>query len=309
LRALTRARIAVTGANGAIGRVVIERALLRPDVEVVAAVRSAAAAAQLPVLPEGRGSVAQIDYAVPATLVGALRGVQGLIHLPGLLIERPDSTYEIANVAATRAAVEAARKARVGKLVLLSACGADPRSRNRFWSTKGRAEQLVAQSGLPYTIVRCGLVLGCRSHGDAALARDVRRGWCVLLGGGVSREQPLDARDLADALLNAACDPARARDALLELAGPQSVPRRELARRAAALAGRSMRIAPLPVWLARLGAAARQRLQGPGAGLSPDAIEVLASDVRCDSRAAAAALGIELRPLDETLRASLDLGK
>jgi len=292
-------RVVVTGANSAIGRVFVARALERPEVELVAAVRSPRAAAELPPIPGARGRVVLIDYAVPATLFDALTGAAALIHLSGVLIESAASTYELANIETTRAVAAAARATGEAKLVLLSACGADPQARNRFYRSKGLAEESVRGAGLPYTIVRCPLVLGCGAAGDRALARELRAVLTPLLGGGAYPEQPIDAGDVTDGLLAAALDPACARGATLELVGPECVLVRELVRRAAALEGRRVRIVPLPLWLARAVAYSRRR------GVTRDVIEVLTGHVARDPGPAARALGIELTPLDALLRRSL----
>ena len=292
-------RAVVTGANSAIGRTLIATALGRADLEIVAAVRSPRAAAQLPAIPAARGRSAIADYRDPAQLAAVCAGARALLHLPGLLTLARGSSYEQANVATTRAAVAAAREARIAKLVLLSACGADPRAPNRFLRSKGEAEELVRGSGLAYTIVRCPLVLGCGSAGDAALAREARSRVLPLLGGGAHVEQPVAADDVARGLLAAALEPERARDRTLDLVGPECLPVRELVQRAARLLGRRVRIIGVPLWLARLGArASRSRL-------TPTVIEVLTSHVPRDPEPAARELGIALTPLDGVLRRSL----
>jgi NADH dehydrogenase len=293
------ARVVVTGANSAIGRVVVARALERADLELVAAVRSPRAAAQLPQIPAAVGRVALVDYEDAAALAAALAGASALIHLPGLLIETRESPYERANVATTRAALAAAHAAGVGKVVLQSACGADARARNRFFRSKGEAEELVRGAGLPYTILRCPLVLGCGGAGDLALARQARSRLVALLGGGVQLEQPIDARDVSHALLGSAVDAGQAPGRTLDLVGPECLEMRELVRRAAALEGRSVTILPIPLWLGR---AAARLSRG---GVTPDVIEVLTGHVPYDPTVAAQALGLELTPLDVLLRRSL----
>jgi NADH dehydrogenase len=294
-----KARVVVTGANSAIGRVLVAEALGREGVEVVAAVRSARAAAAVPAIAPGRGRIAQIDYSSATTLEQALEAADALIHLPGLLIETRESPYEAANVATTAVAVQAARESGVRKLVLLSACGADPGAENRFWRTKGEAEQLVRESGLAWTIVRCPLVLGCGAAGDRALAREARSRLTPLLGGGAHREQPIAARDVARGLLAAGLDPERAAGRSLDLVGPECVSVRELARRAARLEGRRPRVLPIPVALARALAGLRRF------GMTRDVIDVLTGHVPVDPRPAADALGIELTPLDRVIEQSL----
>ncbi|MGH9886654.1 MAG: SDR family oxidoreductase [bacterium] len=299
------AKLVVTGANSALGRVLIERASLRPDVELAALVRSARAESELPPLPRERASALRVDWSDTTGLREACAGASGLIHLAGILIESRDTDYRDANVETVRAAVGAARAAGVAKVVLVSAIGADPDSHNPYWRSKGEAEMLVRESGLAYTILRCPLVLACLSQGVRALMRESGSPVVPLPGGGLNLEQPIDARDLSEGALNAALSLDCAGDAALESVGPESLPLRELVQRAARLRGKSPWIVPMPTGLLLKLLELRTRLLGPG--ISPEVMEVMLTDARLDPEPAAKALGIRLRPLDETLAYSLEL--
>ncbi len=298
-------RIAVTGANSALGRVLLERARLRPDVEIAALVRSAGAESELGALLNGRTHSVRVDWSDASGLRAACQGASSVVHLAGILIESHATRYREANLETTRALVGAARAAGVAKIVLVSAIGADPESRNGYWRSKGEAEALVRASGLSYTILRCPLVLACDGAGVRALLREVNARVVPLPGGGAYREQPLDARDLADGALNAALSPGCARDAVLEVVGPESLPMRELVLRGARIRKTHPIIVPVPLGLLRAILGLRTRLLGPG--FSPDVIDVMTSDANLDPAPAAKALGIALRPLDETLAHSLAL--
>jgi NADH dehydrogenase len=297
--------VVITGANGAIGQAIVRRACLDPRApRVVAAVRSERAATEVPVISEDRGEVRRIDYDDPATLRTVLRGATALVHLPGVLVERHGSSYEIANLETTRAALEAACACDVAKIVMVSVVGADPASRNRFFRTKGLADDLVRESGLSYTILRAPLVLGRGTEGCRALLRETSRRSVRLLSGGRTLHRPLDLEDLAEAVLRAALDVTVARDCVLDLGGPEPLCYRELVERTAQRRGRSVRIRSLPAAPLRLLLAVRTRLLGPG--LSPDALGVLLTDACVDPERATAELGIELTPLDVTIRRCLE---
>lgn len=302
-----RHRIVVTGANGTLGREIVARAVEHGgrEVEVVAAVRSERAAAQVPPMPEDRGRVARIDYDDPATLLKAAEGATALVHLPGILIERPDSTYERAHVHTTRVAADAARSCELRKLVLVSAFGADPASSNRYFRTKGEAETIVAGSDVPFTILRAPLLLGPHTEGARALQRETSRRTAWLLGGGRTLHQPMDVVDLADAVLHTALAPEVAAETTLDVGGPERLRYRELVERAARLRGADVRVRTVPVAPVRLWLAIRTRLFGPG--LSPEVLEVLLTDTIVDAQAAAAVLGIRLTPLEVSLRRSFFL--
>ncbi len=299
------AKLVVSAANSALGRVVLERALLRTDLELVALVRSARAESELPPLPRERARAVVVPYEDAAGLRDACAGAAGVLHLAGILIESRTTRYPEANVETTRALVEAVRARGSAKFVLVSAVGADPRAKNPYWRSKGEAEALVRASGLPYTILRCPLVLGCNNAGVQAVVREIQLPFVPLPAGGANVEQPIDARDAADGALNAALDRDCARDATLDLVGPESLPLRELVRRAARTIGRSPVVLPVPVAPLRALLALRTALLGPG--FSPDVIDVMLCDARFDPTPAAKALGIELRPLDETIAHSLAL--
>jgi uncharacterized protein YbjT (DUF2867 family) len=298
-------RLVVTGANGALGRVLIEQALLRPGVEVTALVRSARAEAQLAGLDPQRVRVLRVAWSDAGALAGACRGAAGVTHLAGILIPSRSEGYESANVETTRAIAAAAAAGGAAKLVLVSAVGADPRSANEYYRSKGRAEEVVRACGLPYTIVRSPLLLACDSIGAHVLARAAGAPLVPLLAGGRNLEQPADARDLAEATLNAALDPDCARGEALALVGPESLTRRALVVRCARLRGRSPILVPVPVAPLRLVLGLRARLLGPG--FSGEVLDVLLDDVRLDPAPAARALRVALHPLDATLERTLEL--
>jgi NADH dehydrogenase len=298
-------RLVVTGANGALGREIVARTLdqSEPGAEIVAAVRSERAAAQLPSLPPERGTVARISYEDLQSLEKACAGATALVHLPGVLVERPGATYESANVQTTEVAIGAARAAGVRKFVLVSACGADAASRNRYFRTKGEAEQMVMASGLPFSILRAPLLLGPRTEGGRALERETSSGTAWVLAGGQTWHQPMDVADLADGVLRAALLPEVAPERPLEVAGRERLRYRDLVERAARLRGKRVRIWPVPPAPLKLFLSLRARFGGPG--LSADALEVLLTDTTVDAEASAEELGISLTPLEATIRRSL----
>ena len=294
--------MAVTGANGAVGRAILRVASLRAaPVELVAAVRSERAAGELTPVA-GSARVVRVSYDDAASLRAAVAGAAAVIHLAGVLVERPGTTYEDANVETTRRVADAAERGGVRKLVLVGAVGADDRSPNRYWRTKAAAEMVVRGSGIPYTVLRVPILLGAGTEAAAALRRRLGRDVVPLLGGGRTLQQPLAVDDLARGAL-AACEPGVAADRTLDVVGPAPVTDREIVERAARLSGRRVRIVPVPVGLVRLALAVGRRLGRHG--LSPDALEVLTTDTRVDPAPAVHALGLALTTLDAMIRESL----
>ena len=296
-------RIVITAANSACGQAILRCAWSQaePGRELVAAIRSSRAAEEIrPLLGEAR--CVQISYDDPPSLDAACAGASAVIHLAGVLVERRGSTYEQANVASARAVVDAAKHCGARKFVLVSAIGADEKSSNGYYRTKGQAEALVRASGLCHTILRAPLLLGPATEGAAALKRNAAASSAKLIGGGRNLQQPLYVDDLARAAL-AASEPSLAPNQTLDLVGPVSLPERDLVERAARLLGRHVRISSIPKGLLSFVLAIRRLVAGPG--FSPDAVEVITADTHLDPQPAAAALGIRLTGIDEMIKNSL----
>jgi NADH dehydrogenase len=301
-------QIAIGGANSAVGQAILRCGSEQEGASntLVAAVRSDRAAKQIAPLLGTASRAARISYDDPASLDAAFRGASAVIHLAGILVERRGSTYEQANVAPTRSVVEAAKRCAVEKFVLVSATGADEKSSNGYYRSKGQAEALVRESGLCYTILRAPLLLGPGTEGAAALLRNASSGKAKLIGGGRNLQQPLCVNDLARAALVAA-QPAIARNRTLDLVGPLSLPERELVERTARLLGREVRITSIPKALLCFALAVRRRVSGPG--FSPDVVDVITADTNLNSQLAASELGIRLTGIDEMIKNSSGQGR
>ena len=297
-------RIVITGANSATGQAILRCASendAAPNA-LVAAVRSERTADQIRTLLGESGSTVRISYDDPGSLDEAFHGATAIIHLAGILVERPDSTYQQANVAPARGVVEAAKRCAAEKLVLVSVTGANEKSSNGYYRSKGQAEALVRSSGLSYTILRAPLLLGPATQGAAALARNASGPKAKLIGGGRNFQQPLYVDDLARAAI-AAAQPLVARNRTLDLVGPVSLPERELVERAARLLGHEVQISSISKGLLSLALTIRRCVSRPG--FSADVVEVITANTRLDPWPVASELGIRLTGLEEMIRNSL----
>ncbi len=300
-------KIIVTAANSAVGRAILRRGVCTGarEAKLVAAVRSQRAAEELRSQFGDRSEVVQISYGDPSSLDTAFQQACAAIHLAGILVERPDSTYEQANVESARSVVDAAKRNNLKKFVLVSATGADEKSANRYYRTKAQAEALVRSSGLRYTIIRVPILLGPGTAAAMTLQRQVSSGKARLINGGRTLQQPLYVEDLARGAL-AATQLSVAENATLSLVGPSALSEREIAQRAAAESGRNIRIRSIPKPLLWLALAIRERVAG--AGFSRDALDVVTADSHVDPQPAARELGIQLTGIDEMIQASLRQG-
>ena len=163
----------------------------------------------------------------------------------------------------------------MGHVVFVSSLGADPRSPNGYFRSKGEAEGIVADSGLGATIIRTPLLLGPGTAGGRALLAAASGPSARVLGGGAHRLRPLDVDDLCRAILGC-CEGPSPGVRTCDLVGPEALTHRELIERAASGLGREVSIRSTPVRMARF-AAGLAGLFRKG-GLTPAVIDVITSD-------------------------------
>ncbi|HSJ97220.1 MAG TPA: NAD(P)H-binding protein, partial [Myxococcota bacterium] len=276
-------RVLVTGANGNLGRALIGRLLAGAApgaAAVVAVVRSERAAATVRALA-AKPEVAVVDYGDSDALARAARGCDGAVHLVGILKEAPGTSYQDAHEGAARALAAAAPRAGCNRVVYLSILGAGTDSPNACLASKARAEAILLAAPLRTTVLRVPMVLGGDDYASLALRARAHARFAPMVGGGASLEQPIDLADVVEAIVAALARPGLA-GRVLDLAGPESLPRRALVRRAAALAGaRGPTVLPIPLTAARLFAALAERLSA-NPPLTPAMLGVLEHDDHVD---------------------------
>ena len=296
-------RVLVTGANGHLGRRLLERLAREPGGRGRgrALVRSRTAAEALERLPSAvRPEAMVVDYADTEALVRAAEGCTAAVHLVGILRETRSSRYTDAHEATSRALAAAAPRAGLRRIVYLSILGSRPESGNACLASKGRAEVILLSGAVPALVLRVPMVIGAGDFVSRTLRAQARARWVPLLRGGSGREQPIDGDDVVAAIL-AGLGRAGGGPLALDLAGPESLSRRELLARTAELWDNRPTVIPLPYALEHAMAFAFEKLLG-NPPLTRAMLGVLDHDDDIDPKPACDRLGIALTPLDETLR-------
>jgi NADH dehydrogenase len=295
-------RIAITGANGFIGRHVVRQAVAS-GYEVAGFVRSEAAAQ---VVREAGGRPVVMMGRDPEAMVRALDGCLAVVHLAQIGAERSGQTYEAVNIGYTERVLEDARHAGVPRVVYFSGLGVarygmSRRCSNAYFLSKLAAETILFRSGLEGVVFRPSYVVG---PGDAfvpAVLRAMEAGEVEVPGDGSYRVQPVDVADAAAGVLAAIERPAEAFPTVFDLAGPEALPYSGLLERLAAVARKldrraDLRVRPIPVEEAD-----RRARCGGYQGMLPDELDCLLCDEVADPAPLQALLGRPLTPLDEAL--------
>ena len=279
-------RVLVTGANGHLGRRLLEE-LKTPSRAVV---RSETAAAQL----SNHDDVRIVDYTDDEGLRQACTDCTAIVHLVGIIKEGARATYASAHEESTHSVLNAAVRADVGRIVYLSILGASERSSNACLASKARAESILLESTIPTLVIRVPMVLGEGDYASVALLAKARRAVAFTFRA-ASLEQPIYAGDVVAAIL-AGLRPDGP-TGMIELAGPRSLTRRALISTASAVGTRTVSL-PLAFGYALAWLLERMSRNPP---VTPAMLGVLDHDDDIDPQPGAEALGIRLTGLAETL--------
>src|SRR5690242_8867315 len=142
--------ILVTGASGYVGNNLVRRlvALGKPVRAMVG--NPDKALARLGDI-QSQIQIVKGDVTRPDTLAEWLNGVDTVIHLVAVAIEKGKRKYETINTQGTINVVDAAKAAGVRRFINMSQNGARADSPYRFLRSKGVAQEYVAGSGLDWT--------------------------------------------------------------------------------------------------------------------------------------------------------------
>lgn len=250
-------KVLVTGGMGFVGQEVVNLLSAQGEQLVLLARNPAAAAEVFPGLAVCRG-----DILDPDSLTTAVRGVEAVIHLVGIISETGRSTFENVHTQGTRNVVAAASRGGVGRFIHMSALGTRPHAVSRYHQTKWEAEEAVRTSGLQFTIFRPSLIFGPRDHFVNLFARMMRWSPAVpVMGRPEARFQPVDVATVAAAFVRSLRTPS-AVGQTFDLCGPDTLTLPEILGLIARVTGRRRWLVRVPAPLAYAQACLVQALFG-----------------------------------------------
>ncbi|MDE1180975.1 SDR family oxidoreductase [Paraburkholderia sp.] len=222
--------IAITGANGNLGRLVVKGLLqVVAANQIIAAVRSPEKAGDLRALGV---QIREADYDRPETLVEAFNGVEQLLLISAV---QPGERFR-----QHRAAIDAAMRTGVKLIVYTSMLRADT-SNLILADEHNRTETYLKSTGVDFVVLRNGWYIENHTDGLAtALANSAING-----SAGQGRFASASRADYADAAVTVLSQPGHANQTY-ELAGDQAYSLAELAEEVSKQTGRTIVYNHLP---------------------------------------------------------------
>ena len=224
-------RIAITGGTGFVGGHLAAR--LDPADAVVISRRTG------------------VDVENVDALADAFAGCDVVVHAAGINREIGNQTFQRVHVDGTRAVVEAAKRAGVKRIVIVSFLRARPDCGSGYHETKWAAEELIRQSGIDHTILKASMMYGHGDHMVDHVSRAVKT-WPVFATVGYRERtvRPIPIDDFVDVMLAAA--DGRIPQSTVAVMGAEELPLGDAVRRIADVVGRRPVFIPVPVWSIRV---------------------------------------------------------
>lgn len=275
---MTKSKALLIGGTGFLGSAVAAQLAAR-GWELTIPTRRRERARHLLVLPTA--DVVEADVHDPAVLAALVAGQDAVVNLVGVLHSREGRPwgpqFEAAHVALPRKIVTACKAQGVGRLVHISALGADPAGPSGYQRSKAAGEAAVG-AGAPevgWTILRPSVVFGPGDQFVNLFARLLKVFPVLPLAGAATRFQPVYVEDVARVVACCLADPA-AIGQTFELAGSRVFTLAELVAYVGRLTGHPRPVIGLPPALGMLQAALMEWL--PDSPMSRDNVRSLAVD-------------------------------
>ncbi len=206
-------RIALTGANGFVGRN-LRRFLKKQKIKVISIARK-----NFSTFPsETKIIINNFSKIQPSKL----KNCTSLIHLIGIGRENVENDYHYVNFELTKQAIEICKKAKIKKIIFNSGLGVSQNSTNSYFISKYKAEQEIINSGLDYTIFRPSYIVGKDDTLTKNLKKQIKKGTIRIPGSGNYKLQPIFVDDVTKIIFKAIKSKKFSRK-IIELVGPKTI--------------------------------------------------------------------------------------
>jgi uncharacterized protein YbjT (DUF2867 family) len=297
-------KVFITGGTGFVGRAIVSE-LLRRGHEPVLLVRHGSEGKLQP-MPSRSAQTEHLhviagDVLKPEPWADALKKVDAVIHLVGIIREFGRARFDLLHRVATENIVRETELAGVRRYVHMSACGVGRLATSVYMKTKLAAEKAVRASRLNWTIFRPSIILGRGDGFVTPFLRQFRRfPVAPLISGGRTLFQPIAVEDVAHVFVSA-IERTDLAGRTFEIGGSEVFSFRQIIDEMGVALGKKIAKFPVPKFVIALPALLLERFRFFPVGR--DQLRMLTCDNRCDSLEYTETFGIKPRDFRESLRA------
>ncbi len=155
-------------------------------------------------------------------LLSKIKNSDALIHLVGIGKQSIKTDYNMINVEFTNHIVNLCKKAKIKKFVYTSGLGVSSNTSLGYFISKYKAERLIINSGLNYTIFRPSYIVGKDDQFTKYLKKQIKKGKIEIPGSGHYSIQPIFINDVVKIIFQSVLQ-TKFRNKIIDLVGPECI--------------------------------------------------------------------------------------
>jgi uncharacterized protein YbjT (DUF2867 family) len=287
--------ILIVGASGRLGGVVV-RHLLTQGKSIRVMTRNPLGLAHL---KQQGAEIVSGDLRDRASIASACQGVEEVLAAAHALDGKGDNNPRTVDDIGNRHLIDAAKAAGVKHFIFVSVQGASPDSPLEFFRIKYGTEEYLRASGLNFTILRPGAYMELWAQ---LIGQPIReQGKTTIFGRGNNPINFVSVEDVAR-FVSIGLDDPRARNAVIEVGGPENLTMNQLAEIFERASGRQAKKRHIPLLMMRIMSILMQPLNPVMSRLIRNGIYMDTANLRYDMADTARAFGIHMISLEEVAR-------
>ena len=243
----------------------------------------------------------QADLQDARSVAGALAGAYGAVNAASLYVEQGQETFHSIHVVSAQRVAAQARRAGVERFVHVSGIGADASSPSKYIRARGEGELAVRAAFDNAILIRPAVMFGPDDAFLTTILKLLRKlPIYPMFGRGLTRLQPVDVEDVAEAVAQLIRQAERP-EPIFEFGGPRIYSYQQLLRTVGLHAGIAPLLIPIPFAAWHALAWAAEMLPNPM--LTRNQVELVEIDtVASREMPGFPGLGISLHSIEETVQ-------
>jgi len=156
------------------------------------------------------------------SILPKIQNSDAIIHLVGIGKQSIMTDYNMINVEFTKHIINLSKKAKINKFIFTSGLGVSSNTSSGYFISKYKAERLIVNSGLDYTIFRPSYIVGKDDLFTKYLKKQIKKGKIVIPGSGTYSIQPIYIRDVVEIFLQSVLQ-TKFSNKIIDLVGPDYI--------------------------------------------------------------------------------------
>lgn len=155
-------------------------------------------------------------------LISKIQNSDAIIHLIGIGKQSTKIDYNIVNVELTKHIINLSKKAKIKKFVYTSGLGVSSNTSSGYFISKHKAEKLIVNSGINYTIFRPSYIVGQDDLFTKHLKKQMKKKIIKIPGSGDYSSQPIFINDVAK-IIHLSILQMKFKNKIFDLVGPEHI--------------------------------------------------------------------------------------